>query len=179
MNGFLVKNGEDSWIDITSGDIYEKCGVPYTQAEEGLCEILGKKVLKKKIKDGFEPYLFKARDVPRKLPKNRITVPFKDANGKKTSWTFDKLDILEVIEGIEKELNDRELCIRVCAPRDAVKKLKDRLSGNEIDKIMNKLGGDDYGGKAKIRDTTIKRTDHVRPTIRTIGNKQVQYQKTF
>ena len=179
MNEFLVKNGEDSWIDITSGDIYEKCGVPYNQAKEGLCEILGKKVLKKEIKDGFQPYLFKAVDTPIKLPKNKISVPFRDINGKKTMWTFDKLDILEVIQGMEEELNDRELCIRVCASRDAIKKLRDRLSDNEIDRIMSKLGGDVNGRKPEVGDITIKRTDHVRPTVSIIENKQIQYQETL
>lgn len=61
VDEFLVKCIEDKkvyWIDLDTGQQFEKCNVPYKQCKHGLCKILKRKVLKKSIDDSFEPLVF-------------------------------------------------------------------------------------------------------------------------
>ena len=98
-----------------------------------------RKVLKKVVNDKFEPLVFKA--IKAESPvfhKKTVTESFTDAYGRRSSWTFSPYEISEVIDGLEEDLNDRELCIKVCAPREAVKKLRYKLEAGLIEKLLGK-----------------------------------------
>lgn len=142
MSDFLVKHTEGRkqfWTEITNGERFERCNLPYSQCKHGLCQILKRKVLKKVINDNFEPLVFKAiKPESPVFHKKTVTEPFIDGYGMRSSWTFTPYEISDVIKGLEKDMNDRELCIKVCAPRDAVKKLRYKLEAGLIEKLLGK-----------------------------------------
>lgn len=151
---FLVRHIEgrkNFWIDTNNGQAFEECNIPYNTAKHGLCQTLKRKVLKKVVDDGSHPLVFKAKETTTpKLTKRRITVPFRDDYGRKNSWTFEPYDIMEVIKGLEKDMSDRELCIRVCAPREAIKKLRYKLIGKLLEKIKEETKEKKEKPKKKI-----------------------------
>ena len=170
MNEFLIKYVEDKkifWQDLDSGQQFEKCSVPWKIAKHGLCETLQRKVLKKVENDGFEPLVFKAvKKRNPKLPKKGVSFTYKNEDGLNATWNFTPFEIMTAIKGLNDDLNDRELCIKLFAPRDVVKKLRYKLTGGLIEKIEKEIGGEKDGRKrrTKLRITTSKRTYHVRST---------------
>ena len=169
MNEFLVRcieNKSNHYIDLSNGQEFEKCDVPYKMANHGLCGILKRKVLKKLVNDSFEPLVFKSiNTITPKLPKKGISLPYKNEDGLKSTWNFTPFEIMESIKGLNDDLNDRELAIMLFCPRDVVKKLRFKLTGGLIEKIMNEIGGDINGNRkrrTKIRVTTSNRTPYVR-----------------
>jgi len=185
MIEFLVKHTENKsnhWIDISTGQKFEKCNVPYSRCQHGLCEVLRRKVLKKVVNDGFEPLVFMSieKTIP-KLPKKGISFPYRNEDGLKSTWTFTPYEIMEAIEGLNEDLSDRELAILLFAPRDVVKKLRYKLEGGYIEKIMNEIGGDKNNGKrrTKLRVTTSKRIGYVGTTVKVSKSKQDSCQGTF
>ena len=169
MDEFLIKCIEDKkifWQDLENGQQFEKCNVPWKIAKHGLCQTLERKVLKKVENDGFEPLVFKAiRKKNPKLPKKGASFTYKNEDGLNATWTFTPYEIMTAIKGLNDDLNDRELCIKLFAPRDVVKKLRYKLTGGLIEKIEKEIGGGKDGKRrTKLRITTSKRTYHVRST---------------
>ena len=171
MNNFLVKCIENKniyWQDLDNGQQFEKCNVPYKTANHGLCQILKRKVLKKTINDNFEPLLFKSiKKTNPKIPKKGISFPYKNEEGLNATWNFTPFEIITAIKGLNEDLNDRELCIKLFAPRDVIKKLRYKLTGGLIEKIEKELGGDIDGKRkrrTKIRVTTSNGASHIRGT---------------
>lgn len=169
MDEFLVKCIEDKkvfWIDLDNGQKFEKCNVPYKTANHGLCQILQRKVLKKTIPDNFEPLVFKAlkKKTP-KLPKKGTSLTYKNEDGLSATWNFTPYEVMQAIKGLNDDLNDRELCVKLFAPRDVIKKLRYKLTGGLIEKIEKEIGGGTNGRKkrrTKVRTITSDRTPHVR-----------------
>ena len=96
-------------------------------------------LIKKVINDNFEPLVFKAiKPESPVFHKKTVTEPFIDGYGMRSSWTFTPYEISRVIAGLEKDMNDRELSIKVCAPREAVKKLRYKLEAGLIEKLLGK-----------------------------------------
>lgn len=184
MNEFLVKcieNKTNHWIDINSGQQFERCNVPYNLCEHGLCATLNKKVLKKTIPDNFEPLvLMSIEKTSPKFPKKDISFSYMNEDGMKSTWTFTPYEIMEAIEGLNEDMNDRELAVMLFAPRDVVKKLRYKLTGGLIEKIMKELGGEKDGNKhrrdGKLRITTSKRVNHIKPISNVSKSKQNSYQ---
>ena len=162
---FLVKQ-ENIWIDISTGQEFEKCNVPYKQCKHGLCQILKRRVLKKIVNDGSKHLVFMSTEKKNpKLPKKDVSFTYKNEDGKKSTWIFTPYEIMRAIKGLNDDLNDRELCVMLFAPRDVVKKLRYKLTGGLIEKIEKEIGGEKDGKRrTKLRITTSKRAYHVRST---------------
>ena len=129
MNEFLVRyiEGKDSsWIDITSGEQFEVCNVPYNLAKHGLCATLGKKVIKKIVDDGFQPLVFMSKGKQEELPK-RIRAEFLDIYKHKQYWQFEPHEVFEIQRGIDEGLSVSEIARRVSAPEEAVRKATYKL----------------------------------------------------
>ena len=175
VDEFLVKCIEDKkihWVDLDNGQKFEKCSVPWKIAKHGLCETLQRKVLKKVENDSFEPLVFKSiKKKNPKLPKKGVSFTYKNDNGLSVTWNFTPYEVMEAIKGLNDDLNDRELCVKLFAPRDVVKKLRYKLTGGLIEKIEKEIGGDKSGKRTKLRITTSKRAPHIKTAISVSGNK--------
>jgi len=168
MSEFLVKcieNKTNYWVDISNGQKFEKCNVPYNLAQHGLCKTLDRKVLKKITNDGFEPLVFMSIEKTNpKLPKKGISFPYKTEDKVKAMWSFMPYEIMEAIGGLEEDMNDRELAIMLFAPRDVVEKLRYKLEGGYIEKIMKEIGGDVENDKRRDKGVAVRRIAHVKGT---------------
>ena len=169
VDEFLVKCTEDKkgiWQDLDNGQKFEKCSVPWKIAKHGLCETLQRKVLKKVENDGFEPLVFKAkRKKNPKLPKKDVSFTYKNEDGKKSTWTFTPYEIMTAIKGLNDDLNDRELCVKLFCPRDVAKKLRYKLTGGLAEKIEREIGGDKSGKRkrrTKVRVATSSGITHIK-----------------
>lgn len=168
MNEFLVKcieNERNYWIDISTGQQFEKCNVPYNLARHGLCKTLNRKVLKKIINDGFEPLVFMSIEKTNpKLPQKGISFPYRTEDKAKATWFFAPYGIMEAIKGLEEDMSDRELSIMLFAPRNVVKELRYKLEGGLIEKIMKEIGGDVENDKRRNKGVAVRRIAHVKGT---------------
>ena len=166
MNEFLVKyksEKEEYWIDINNGERFVECDVPWKIAKHGLCKILKRKVIKKIADDGFPPLVFKSMNPESpKFPNKRVSVPFRDADGKKSTWIFEPYEISEAIKGIQEGLNDKKLCIKVGCPHEAATKLRSKLEGGLMEKF---LGGDKEHGTKRNKALRRRISTRSRNTI--------------
>ena len=177
MNEFLVKcteNKKNIWIDVDNGQQFEKCNVPYKQCKHGLCAILKRKVLKKNVDDGSEHLVFMSVEkMNPQLPKKGISFQYKNEDGLNATWNFTPYEITIAIKCLNEDRNDRELAVKLFAPRDVVKKLRYKLTGGLIEKIEKELGGDINGKRkrTKFRITTSNRTSYVKTAVKIPGSK--------
>ena len=166
---FLVKHKghvNTYWIDINSGRKFERLkGIPYEEAQHGLCETLGKLVLKKVVDDGSECMIFIAKDKVFKEPyQRRITVQYKEKIRNVQflrKWTFEPYELSETVKYIDEDKNDKEISLIIGTPKDAIKVLRSKLTDFLFDKI---LGGDNDGGHDTKRgsDNTTRFSYHLR-----------------
>ena len=97
----------------------------------------------------------------------KVAIPYRNEDGKKSTWNFSFYEITEAIEGLNDDLNDRELCVKLFCPRDVAKKLRYKLTGGLAEKIEREIGGDKSGKRkrrTKVRITTSKRISHIKTT---------------
>ena len=126
INHFLVKKDKE-YVDLSNGTAYKQFTlVPYEKAKHGLCEEMGKPVLKKIADDGFNPLLFIAKKNPKDLPK-RIRAEFMDANKHRQWWVFEPYEVAEIKKGLDEGLSERQIGVQVCAPEEAVEKATFKL----------------------------------------------------
>ena len=177
MNNFLVKcteNKKNTWIDLDTEQQFEKCDVPYKMAHHGLCQILKRKVLKKNVDDGSKYKVFMSVEKANpQLPKKGISFPYKNEDGLNATWNFTPYEITIAIKCLNEDRNDRELAVKLFAPRDVVKKLRYKLEGGLTEKIEKELGGDINGKRkrTKFRVTTSNRASHIKTAVKVLGSK--------
>lgn len=96
------------------------------------------------------------------LMKRKFTVPFIDGYKKRNTWTFSTpIEIKELIRGINNDLSDKELCICLGCPREAVKNVRKKVLAEmeTIERKLERLGGDEYGRGNKT--VAIGRVSHI------------------
>ena len=126
MSSFLVKKDKE-FVDLSDGAAYKPFTlVPYEQAKHGLCQEMGKPVLKKIADDGFNPLMFIAKKNPKDLPK-RIRAEHMDANKRRQWWVFEPYEVAELKKGLDEGLSERQISIKIFAPQGAVEKATFKL----------------------------------------------------
>ena len=130
------------YVDVNDGGReYKKLNVPFKIVDHGLCkpnQPAYKLKEKRIVLRAVEPII----SAPIIKP---ITVGFLDGDKKKSSWTFEANEVREAVKvRYNDELSDREIAIRVCAPREAVIHLFRKLKDKDIEKI---LGGEENNGR--------------------------------
>ena len=125
-NHFLVKENKQ-FVDLSDGTAYKQFTlVPYEKAKHGLCQEMGKPVLKKIANDGFNPLMFIAKKNPKDLPK-RIRAEYMDANKRRQWWVFEPYEVAELKKGLDEGLSERKIGVRIFAPEEAVLKASFKL----------------------------------------------------
>lgn len=133
----------ERWIDINTGIEYKEIDVPFDQAQHGLCETLGKQVYKLLSKRLVLAPIGDYKERMAALAKLRsITIPLRVGG----AWTFEPLDLYEILVGLDEGLTEHELATRTCSPSEAVRKL---LEVVERRGLMEKvLGGDETNARS-------------------------------
>jgi RNAse (barnase) inhibitor barstar len=76
-----------------------------------------------------------------------ITVVFMDFYRHKTKQTFDEDEIISVLEGIDKDLNDKQLAMQIGSNPKAISKLVEILENKDI--TLSDLNETEIGGDTK------------------------------
>lgn len=122
LNHFLVKNGKE-YIDLFSGRKFKPfTNKPYSHCHHGLCKKYNTLVLKNITKNHHAPGVFIAID-EKLIEHKSIRIKYHDDNKKQRVWEFDSYEINEAIKGIDEGLNDRQMAIKVCCPRECIQNL--------------------------------------------------------
>lgn len=164
------KRKPTDWIDINTGKIYKELDIDFDQAQHGLCEKLKKPVWKhfgKRIVLVDISKRTRINTTDEELAKKPFTFHFKDASGKLIKYTLETpLEIKEFLKGMDEDDSNRELCIRISAPRELIKKIKIRVNA-ERERIEKKIKRDE---KNERRKKYGKRRDSENIAIRGIDN---------
>ena len=137
-NHFLVKENK-GYVDLSDGSAYKPFTlVPYEKAKHGLCQEMGKLVLKKIANDGFTPLMFIVKKNPKDLPK-RIRAEYTDANKRRQQWVFEPYEVAELKKGLDKGLSDRQIGVMIFAPQEAVTKACFKLANSLKELKRNRI----------------------------------------
>lgn len=151
LNHFLVKNGKE-YIDLFSGRRFKPfTNKPYSLCHHGLCKKYKTLVLKNSTKKSrHTPSIFIAID--EKLEENKpIKIKYREDNKKQRVWEFTSYEINVCKECMDAALNERQIAIRICCPRECISKLIKHISINQkVSRSRNENNGNNKN-KTKIR----------------------------
>ena len=160
-NHFLVKENKE-FVDLSDGTMYKPFTlVPYEQAKHGLCQEMGKPVLKKVVDDGFNPLLFIAKKNQKDLPK-RIRAEYTDNNKRRQQWLFEPYEVAELKKGLDEGLSERQIAIRIFAPQEAVEKATFKLVNSLKELKRNRIKRKVKKGKKTKKGSKVVRVSKQR-----------------
>lgn len=141
-NHFLVKSGK-TFIDIDNGRIFKEYKEKtYSNCNHGLCKKLGTLVLKNTVKnkDAYIPNVLIATN--EKPKENKIIkIEYRNDTKRQQVWEFASYEINECMKGIDEGLNDRQMAIKLCCPRECIQHLIKHIDINQ--KIGRSRNGND------------------------------------
>ena len=155
-NHFLVKK-EKEYVDLSDGTMFKPFTlVPYEKAKHGVCQEMGKPVLKKIANDGFNPLMYIAKKNPKDLPK-RIRAEYTDANKRRQQWLFEPYEVAELKKGLDDGLSERQIGVKIFAPEEAVTKASFKLLDSVRKLRRNRVKRSVKKGKKAKKDSKISK----------------------
>ena len=132
LNHFLVKSGK-MFIDIDNGRVFKEYKEKtYSNCNHGLCKKLETLVLKNTVKnkDAYIPNVLIATN--EKPKENKIIkIKYQNDTKKQQVWEFTSYEINECMNGIDEGLNDRQMAIKLCCPRECIQHLIKHIDNNQ------------------------------------------------
>lgn len=140
LNHFLIKSGK-TFIDISNGRLFKEYKEKtYSLCTHGLCKKLNTLAIKNIVKKSHNPSVFYAIENKPKENKS-VRIKYQNENKKQQVWEFDSQEINECIKGIDEGINNRQMAVRLFAPRETILTLIKHIDINQ--KIERSRNGND------------------------------------